>query len=102
MMKSATTKSLTKAVNAVNVHILSFWDAILWAVACEAGVTLLLSEDFQHDRVLDGIRFFNPFKLAHPINYIFNINQSESTGMNFCGCYCRCDIEIRFLLKINH
>jgi predicted nucleic acid-binding protein len=72
---SATSKSLTKAINAVNLHTLSFWDAMLWAVAREAGVTLLISEDFQHDRVLDGIRFCNPFKLDHPIDYIFNDNQ---------------------------
>ena len=69
---SATSKSLTKAIKAVNSHSISFWDAMLWAVAREAGVTLLLSEDFQHDRVLDGILFCNPFELEHPINYIFN------------------------------
>jgi predicted nucleic acid-binding protein len=69
---SATPKSLNKAINAANLHTLSFWDAMLWAVAREAGVTLLLSEDFQHDRVLDGIRFCNPFKIDHPIDYIFN------------------------------
>ena len=71
----ATSKSLTKAINAVNLHTLSFWDAMLWAMAREAGVTLLISENFQHDRVLDGIRFCNPFKLDHPIDYIFNDNQ---------------------------
>ena len=74
---SATSKSLTKAINAVNLHTLSFSDALLWAVAREAGVTLLLSEDFQHERILDGIRFCNPFKLDSPINYIFNDNQSR-------------------------
>ena len=69
---SATSKSLNKAIKAVNSHSISFWDAMLWAVAREAGVTLLLSEDFQHDRVLDGVRFCNPFKLDYPIGHIFN------------------------------
>ena len=69
---SASSKSLPKAINAVSVHTLSFWDALLWAVAREAGVTLLLSEDFQHDRVLDGVRFCNPFKLDRPIDHIFS------------------------------
>ena len=64
----------TKAINAVNLHTLSFWDAMLWAVAREAGVTLLLSDDFQHDRILEGIRFCNPFKLDDPIDYILNEN----------------------------
>ncbi len=73
---SATSKTLNKAFKAVNSHTLSFWDAMLWAVAHEARVTLLISEDFQHDRVLDNIRFCNPFKLDHPIDYIFNDNQS--------------------------
>ena len=73
---SASSKTLNKAITAVNSHSLSFWDAMLWAVAREAGVKLLISEDFQHDRVLDSIRFCNPFKLDHPIDYIFNDNQS--------------------------
>ena len=68
---SATSKSLTKALRAVREHNLSFWDATLWAVASEAGVTLLLSEDFQHDRVLDGIQFCNPFTLDDPLTQIF-------------------------------
>ena len=68
---SATSKSLIKALKAVNEHTLSFWDAMLWAVAREAGVTILVSEDFQHDRVLDGTHFCNPFKLDNPIDDIF-------------------------------
>ncbi len=67
----ASSKSLVKALKAVNEHTLSFWDAMLWAVAREAGVTMLLSEDFQHDRTMDGVQFCNPFKLDNPIDYIF-------------------------------
>ena len=74
---SATPKSLIKAIKAVNLHTLSFWDAMLWAVVREAGATLLISEDFQHDRVLDSVRFCNPFKIDSPINYIFNDNQNS-------------------------
>ena len=72
---SATSKSLTRALKAVREHNLSFWDATLWAVASEAGVTLLLSEDFQHDRVLDGTRFCNPFALDDPLAQIFTQQQ---------------------------
>jgi predicted nucleic acid-binding protein len=68
---SATSKSLTKAMTAVKEHTLSFWDAMLWAASREAGVTMLLSEDFQHDRMLDGIQFCNPFILDAPLDYIF-------------------------------
>ena len=51
---------------AVQQHEFAFWDAMIWAVAREAGVTLLLSEDFQHNRVLDGVRFVNPFLVKNP------------------------------------
>jgi predicted nucleic acid-binding protein len=68
---SATSKSLRKALKAVEEHSLSFWDAMLWATAAEAGVTLLLSEDFQHNRVLEVTRFCNPFSLNDPLTEIF-------------------------------
>jgi predicted nucleic acid-binding protein len=58
---AATPGSLRLAVRAVEHHNLSFWDAMQWAVAKQAGATLLLSEDLQHDRELDGVRFWNPF-----------------------------------------
>lgn len=54
--------TLTRALAAVKHHQLAFWDALLWATVREAGVTTLLSEDFQHERVLDGVRIVNPFK----------------------------------------
>jgi predicted nucleic acid-binding protein len=68
----ATSKSLAKALRAVREHNLSFWDAMLWAAAVEGGVTLLLSEDFQHGQVLGGIRFCNPFALDQPLTDIFD------------------------------
>ncbi len=53
--------ALKHAIAAVTEQSLSFWDAMLWATAREAGVTVLLSEDFQHGRELGGVRFRNPF-----------------------------------------
>jgi predicted nucleic acid-binding protein len=41
-------------------------DAMLWAVVKQTGATLLLSEDLQHDRVLEGVRFRNPFVVEDP------------------------------------
>jgi predicted nucleic acid-binding protein len=58
ILPKATTLKL--AINAVENHRLSFWDAMLWAAAKQAGVTVLLSEDFQHGRELEGILFRNP------------------------------------------
>jgi predicted nucleic acid-binding protein len=49
------------ALEAVERHRLSFWDALIWATARDAKVGVILSEDFQHDREIDGVRFENPF-----------------------------------------
>jgi len=58
---AAKANTLSQAIAAVTDHSLSFWDAMLWATAREAGVKVLLSEDFQHGRDLGGVRFRNPF-----------------------------------------
>lgn len=63
---AATPGSLRLAMRAVEQHTLSFWDALQWAVAKQAGATLLLSEDMQHDRELEGVRFRNPFVVEDP------------------------------------
>ena len=57
--------SLVRAITAVDDHSLSFWDAMIWATACQANCGLLLSEDLQDGRVLDGLRFINPFAQAN-------------------------------------
>lgn len=58
--------SLRLAMRAVEQHNLSFWDAMQWAVAKQAGATLMFSEDLQHDRELEGVRIRNPFKVEDP------------------------------------
>ena len=53
--------TLDGAIEAGERHGLGFWDAMLWAVVREAGVTLLLSEDFQDGQTIEGVRIVNPF-----------------------------------------
>ncbi len=53
--------TVTNAINAVDKHSLSFWDAMLWSVAKENAVSKLYSEDFQSGRVLKNVEFINPF-----------------------------------------
>jgi predicted nucleic acid-binding protein len=65
---AATPASLRLAMRAVAQHNLSFWDAMQWAVAKQAGATLLLSEDLQHERELEGVRFRNPFIVEDPFS----------------------------------
>lgn len=58
---SADESGLVDAMDAVGEHRLSFWDAMLWAAARQAGCSAILSEDMQHGRRLGGVEFVNPF-----------------------------------------
>lgn len=42
----------------------SFWDALIIEAARVAGADRLLTEDLQHDRVIEGVRIENPFRAA--------------------------------------
>ena len=42
-------------------HGLSFWDALIWAVAKLNQVQFVLTEDAEHGRLLEGVRYLNPF-----------------------------------------
>lgn len=59
---AATTTLL--AMDATATHQISFWHALIWAAAKENGVSLIYTEDFQHDREVEGVRYLNPFILA--------------------------------------
>ena len=52
-----------EALRGVREHLLSYYDAQIWAVARLGQVGVVLSEDFNPGAVLDGISFANPF---HP------------------------------------
>lgn len=49
------------AVRAVAAHGFSYFDAQIWAAARSAGATVLLTEDFQDGRTVEGVRTVNPF-----------------------------------------
>ncbi len=50
------------AIDLHRLHGFSFWDALVLRSAQQAGCSVLLSEDFQHDRTIDGIHVVNPFR----------------------------------------
>ena len=58
---SADRSTLVNAMEAVEEHRLSFWDAMIWAVARRAGCSAVLSEDMQDGQRLGGIEFLDPF-----------------------------------------
>lgn len=50
-----------EAGRGVRDHGLSYYDAQMWATARLNQIPLILSEDFQTGRLLEGVRFVNPF-----------------------------------------
>lgn len=53
---------LDDAIAVVSAHQVAFWDAMLWATARRAGCRMILTEDFQDGRSLEGVLFADPFK----------------------------------------
>lgn len=43
---------------------LNYWDALMVAAAQHQGCTLMLTEDLQHDQVIDSVRIVNPFTVG--------------------------------------
>jgi predicted nucleic acid-binding protein len=53
-----------EALRGVREHLLSYYDAQIWAVARLGQVGMVLSEDFNPGAVLDGVAFVNPLDPA--------------------------------------
>ncbi len=53
---------VSAAMTGVEVRVLSYWDALVWATAKSHGVTTILSEDGPTGANLDGVTFVNPFQ----------------------------------------
>lgn len=49
------------AIDLHRLHGFSFWDALVLRSAQQSGCRVLLSEDFQTGRDIDGIQVVNPF-----------------------------------------
>jgi predicted nucleic acid-binding protein len=59
------TPEVTDIIAAIDLHRLhgfSFWDALILRSAKQAGCSILLSEDFQDERRIEGLRVENPFR----------------------------------------
>jgi predicted nucleic acid-binding protein len=50
------------AIDLHRLHGVSFWDALVLRAAKQAGCSILLSEDMQGNREIDGVQIVNPFK----------------------------------------
>lgn len=52
---------LLAAIDLHRLHHFSFWDGLILRCAKEAGCKVLLTEDFQSGRHIDGVLILNPF-----------------------------------------
>ena len=50
------------AIDIHRLHGFSFWDALLVRAAKRSGCRVLLTEDLQHLRDVDGVKIVNPFR----------------------------------------
>lgn len=46
-------------------HRIQFWDCMVCAASIEAGARVLLTEDMQDGRIIEGLRMMNPFTPAN-------------------------------------
>lgn len=59
---------VSDVLGAIDLHLLhgfSFWDSLVLRTAKQGGCKVLLSEDLQALREVDGIRVMNPFRKEH-------------------------------------
>ncbi|HNT77368.1 MAG TPA: PIN domain-containing protein [Anaerolineae bacterium] len=56
-----TPQVILEAVRGVQAYTLSFWDALIWAVARLNGIGVVFSEDFNDGATIEDVRFVNPF-----------------------------------------
>jgi len=56
-----TVEDVLAAIDLHRLHGVSYWDALILRMAKQAGCRVLLSEDMQHGREIDGLKIVNPF-----------------------------------------
>lgn len=54
--------TVLEAVAGVRRHGLNYWDSLVWATAKLNEISVVLSEDFEDGRILEGVRFLDPFR----------------------------------------
>lgn len=50
-----------EAIRDIKSHKFSFLDSMIWATAKMSQISIVLSEDFSDNSVVEGVRFINPF-----------------------------------------
>jgi predicted nucleic acid-binding protein len=58
---STTDAIINKAAELARTHRLQLWDAVVCAASLAAGAKVLMTEDMQDGRMIDGMRLINPY-----------------------------------------
>ncbi len=69
-----TERVVMEAVRGVRQHQLPYWDSLIWATAKLHGVPNVLSEDFSDGRLLEGVRFLNPFTTTFDLTLLDTVS----------------------------
>jgi predicted nucleic acid-binding protein len=56
-----TSPIISEAVRGVGAHNLPYYDSLIWATARLNQVLTIITEDGQHGRLIEGVRYLNPF-----------------------------------------
>jgi predicted nucleic acid-binding protein len=56
-------RDVLAAIDLHRLHPISFWDAMIVRCAQQSGCSVVLSEDMQNQREIDGLKIINPFQL---------------------------------------
>jgi predicted nucleic acid-binding protein len=54
-------ESILRASEIEERHLLSFWDSLIVAAACNAKAEKILTEDLNHGQIIEGVVIENPF-----------------------------------------
>jgi predicted nucleic acid-binding protein len=60
-----TSTTIDKASQLALGHRMQLWDSVVCAASIEAGARVLLTEDMQDGRLIEGLRLMNPFAPAN-------------------------------------
>jgi predicted nucleic acid-binding protein len=62
---ATTSAIIDKACSLARDHRLRLWDCVVCAASVDAGAKVLMTEDMQDGRSIDGLRLMNPFAAAN-------------------------------------
>jgi predicted nucleic acid-binding protein len=62
---STTSATIDKACELAHGHRMQLWDCVVCTASIEAGANVLMTEDMQDGRIIEGLRLMNPFTPAN-------------------------------------